>query len=119
MIKHFAGELGYNNTFCSFEYDDSEFRLKYYKEENYSYLKYVGNESRPIVLPEGCICCDGMFVHHRFKNKDSLKNFDTSLVVDMTSMFQYCKFPEGFTLGDKFDTSKVTDMYRMFYECEF
>ncbi len=119
MIKHFAGELGYSSIYCSFDYDDSEFILKssFYKKKKYFYLKYVGNESRLIVLPEGCTCCTGMFEGHSFKNKDSLKNFDTSLVVEMNYMFEECGFPKGFTLGDKFDTSKVINMIGMFHEC--
>ena len=113
MIKHFAGELGCSSIYCSFDYDDSEFEIKNTRD-NYNYLKYIGDESKPIILPDGCICCDYMFERYSFKNKDSLKNFDTSKVVSMQSMFQCCKFPEGFTLGDKFDTSNVEDMYLMF-----
>ena len=37
----------------------------------------------------------------------------------MDSLFRGCKFPDGFTLGDKFDTSKVTDMSCMFFDCKF
>lgn len=87
MIKHFTGELGYSSIYCSFDYDDSEFEIKSPTRDNYNYLKYIGDESKPIVLPDGCICCDNMFVKYSFKNKDSLKNFDTSKVVSMQSMF--------------------------------
>ena len=114
MIKHFAGELGYSSIYCSFDYDDSEFEIKSPTRDNQNYLKYIGDESKSIVLPEGCTCCDGMFVKYSFKNKDSLKNFDTSKVVSMQSMFECCKFPEGFTLGDKFNTSSVKIMKSMF-----
>lgn len=113
MIKHFAGELGCSSIYCSFDYDDSEFEIKS-TGDNYNYLKYIGDESKPIVLPDGCICCDDMFIKYSFKNKDSLKNFDTSKVVSMQSMFEECKFPEGFTLGDKFNTSSVKIMKSMF-----
>lgn len=115
MIKHFAGELGCSSIYCSFDYDDSEFEIKS-TGDNYNYLKYIGDESKPIILPDGCICCDDMFVKYSFKNKDSLKNFDTSKVVSMQLMFEWCKFPEGFTLGDKFNTSSVENMNLMFYE---
>lgn len=37
--------------------------------------------------------------------------FDTSNVTDMGCMFNGCKLPDGFTLGDKFDTSRTTSCF--------
>ena len=36
----------------------------------------------------------------------------------MEGMFNGCKLPAGFTLGDKFDTSNVSSMWNMFCKCE-
>ena len=44
--------------------------------------------------------------------------FNTSEVTRMVSMFAKCKFSEGFTLGDKFDIPKVECMLSMFYRCK-
>lgn len=76
--------------------------------------KYVG----PITLPEPWLTsCHRMFSMCDIKEGCYLKDFDTSIVEDMSEMFYHCRLPHGFALGDKFDTSAVRDMSAMFKEC--
>ena len=45
-----------------------------------------------------------------------LDNFNTSKVIDMSNMFIYCNYVTSLDVSS-FDTSKVTDMSFMFYSC--
>ena len=47
---------------------------------------------------------------------DGLENLDTSLVTNMSSMFQYCKNSTNLDVSH-FNTSNVTNMKNMFFGC--
>ena len=149
-MKHFEGKLGVDGLWNSFDYDETEFAIM---NMPYSYydlgvpkvtsLVYIGEEEKPIVLPEGCNCCDYMFYDHLFKKPDSLKdlntlnvksmaymfshctfkkatilNFNTSNVENMSFMFQLSEFAKGSSLGDNFNTLNVKNMNSMFNNCK-
>ena len=93
-------------------YDAEEF--EFVGDSQPSFLKYIGDGSKPIHNPKGNTSCMLMFSNYIFKHLD-LSEFDTSEVTNMSLMFAGAKF-EKLTLG-KFDTSKVTDMSYMFQGC--
>ena len=149
-MKHFEGKLGVDGLWNSFDYDDTEFAIQnmpysYYDlgDPKVTSLVYIGEGKKPIVLPEGCNCCDYMFYDYSFRNPDRLNdlntlnvksmaymfshctfkkevilNFNTSNVENMSFMFQLSEFSKGFALGNNFNTSSVKSMNSMFSNCK-
>ena len=105
-LVHYEGKLG------EFDYDDEVFEISV-KDR----LRLREDYKGPIDLPHGCVSCVSLF-EGRDLTGCSLRDFDTSTVVDMGGMFLGCKLPDSFALGDKFDTSRVTNMASMFRACE-
>lgn len=57
-MKHFEGKLWVDGLWNSFDYDDTEFAIRGMpisdiRVINMSSLVYIGEEKKPIVLPEG------------------------------------------------------------------
>ena len=105
-MKQYKGVSG------EFEYDNEMFIV-----DCNGLLRFRAGYKGPIDLPKGVTSCRTMFANCDLTNC-YLRAFDTSLVTDMLRMFDNCKLPEGFMLGDKFDTSKVTVMTSMFCGCK-
>ena len=109
-IKHYEGRIG------SFDYDSRVYWI--HENETETNLQFNGSSyyKGPISLPRGLVSCK-----YLFQGTDLtgcwFEDFDTSNITDMAGMFNCCKLPEGFTLGDKFDTSKVLYMDGMFDHC--
>ncbi len=108
LAYHKSIELG------EFIYDTKMFRAEF--NCNRYVLHYLPNCKLEPVLPYGLkSCCDIEDMSNMFNNCKLPEGFtlgdkfDTSNVTDMSNMFNDCKLPEGFTLGDEFDTSKVVD----------
>lgn len=121
MLRHFEGKMGVHGVYCSFDYEDSVFRVSggVMADLLYPVLVYIGNGYDLVRLPKGCLVCDCMFRGAILRNPRMLDEFDTSGVISMYGMFSFCVFPvEGFSLGRMFDTSSVGDMSCMF-ECGY
>ena len=61
--------------------------------------------------------CSNMFCRFQKMTEIVFGNFDTSLVTDMSGMFDCCEILTSLDLSC-FDTSNVTNMSRMFYYCD-
>lgn len=110
-IKHYSGKIG------TFDYDDEMFEICKFSN-NSEYLCFKDNYVGPIDLPKGIIDCSYMFQDARLEEGCYLRDFDTSDVIDMHSMFENCLIEDGFTLGENFNTSNVKDMSSMFAGCD-
>ena len=97
-------------------------RCVFYRKDMYfldrSNLRLNDTFQGKVDVPINTNSCAFMFFSKNLEGID-FSDFDTSGIEDMNSMFSYCTFPEGFSLGDKFDTSSVKDMGNMFCDASF
>ena len=110
-IKHYSGKIG------TFDYDDEMFEICEFSN-NKEYLCFRNDYIGLIDLPKGIIDCSHMFQDACIEKGCYFRNFDTSDVINMHSMFENCLIEDGFTLGENFNTSNVKDMSCMFAGCD-
>ena len=115
MMKKYKGALG------EFHYDPKMYEIKKSGPQEFLHFKdsYVG----PISLPVGLTNCSYLFYSCNINPKCTLLNFDTSLVKDMSHMFDGCHIPDNFSLEASeennvlFNTTSVKSMKSMFENC--
>ena len=95
------------------EYDDTEFEIR--KEDNISYLHYIGNGGA-VNNPKGNTSCYKMFNKCYDIKVLDVSHFDTSKVSNMSHMFTECEKVQVLDVSH-FDTSNVTNMEYMFSDC--
>lgn len=84
-------------------------------EFNYRYLHYIESCSKPPVMPFNASSCYNMFAELDGQNDIDFNHFDTSEIVEMTSMFMESKFK---TLDlSHFSTDNLKDTSFMFMGC--
>ena len=84
-------------------------------EFNYRYLHYIESCSKPPVMPFNASSCYNMFAELDGQNDIDFNHFDTSEIVEMTSMFMESNFK---TLDlSHFSTDNLKDTSFMFMGC--
>lgn len=106
-LVHYDGTLGV------FDYNPKLWKIKSF-DKGRGVLKYIGPVNVPIDLPKGVNSTAFMFDSIIFEEGAYLRDFDTSLVENMSYMFCRAELCKGFTLGDKFYTGHVKYMAGMF-----
>ena len=109
--------IHYAGEIGEFDYDPNIWEISDYFGRKYLHFRNVYVEN--LELPKGLTSCYRMFDFCKLPENFTLGDkFNTVNVTDMRSMFEDCEIPEGFSLGEKFDTSHVTNMSAMFMHCE-
>ena len=115
-IKDGMVSLSVIENFASSQF--ANFTYLYYEENGdiKSILFNDGNVSQPLIDSYVISGKPLSYRCHKITDKVEFKNFDTSAVTNMSSMFYFCGYIKSLDLSS-FNTSSVTSMGYMFSDC--
>ena len=104
------GQLGN----VKFKYDDAEFEINK-RVGTGSFLRYIGDGSKPVVIPPELTSCAWMFSGRKGLTGLDLSRMDTSKVTSFATMFAGSSLKQ--VDMSSLDTTSLVHIWNMFYNC--